>query len=200
MDENPFMILLYLGVAAYVGRMYVEDYRARRRDPSALATLPGATAAPVYTYVAGVIGALFLLGIETFGEIKLGVVDEQSELVWFMLFPIVAAGVVEEVIFRGYLVIDKRGRAALIVSCIGFSLLFAVIHMHLWEMEDGFKWNFTPKALFSTTILFLNSLWFYIIRFSLRNSHHSIFPCMLAHAASNLGVYLVKLSQGFIVF
>jgi len=34
MSENPIMILLYVGVAVYVGRMYWADYRAwKTGDP-----------------------------------------------------------------------------------------------------------------------------------------------------------------------
>jgi membrane protease YdiL (CAAX protease family) len=128
------------------------------------------------------------------------VADEQSEMVWFFVFAIVAAGVVEEVIFRGFLVLENKGRAVLIATCVVFSLIFAIIHGHLWSTEDGFEWTLTAKAFFSTGILFANSLWFYAIRFGRWNPNRSIFPCMLAHAASNLGVFVIKLVQGYVVF
>lgn len=106
----------------------------------------------------------------------------------------------EEVIFRGYLVVENKGRWALIGSCIGFSLIFALIHGHFWSTEDGFKLTLTTKAFFSTGILLANSLWFYAIRFGPWNWDRSIFPCMLAHAASNLGVFVIKLVQGYVLF
>jgi membrane protease YdiL (CAAX protease family) len=121
-------------------------------------------------------------------------------MVWYFVFAIVAAGVVEEVIFRGYLVVENKGRAALIASCVGFSFLFAVIHPHLWSNEDGFELTLTAKGFLSTGILFANSLWFYALRFGPWNKTRSIFPCMLAHAASNLGVFFVKLWQGYVLF
>jgi membrane protease YdiL (CAAX protease family) len=121
-------------------------------------------------------------------------------MVWFFVFAIIAAGVVEEVIFRGYLVIDHKGRALLIASAVGFSLIFAIIHGHLWSREDGFEWTLTAKAFFSTGILFANSLWFYAVRFGPWNPKRALFPCMLAHAASNLGVFFVKWAQGYLIF
>ncbi|HBR95425.1 CPBP family intramembrane metalloprotease [Coraliomargarita sp. SDUM461003] len=200
MNENPLMILLYVGVAAYVGNMYWGDYKASQAGQPNSGAMPGATSVPLAAYVIGVLGALLLLGVETGGEIALGVADEQSEMVWFFVFAIVAAGVVEEVIFRGFLVIENKGRALLIGSCVGCSLIFAIIHAHFWSTEDGFEWTFTSKAWLSTGILFANSLWFYTLRFAPWNPNRSIFPCMLAHAASNLGVFVVKLVQGYVVF
>ena len=200
MNENPLVIVLYVGVAIYVGKMYWGDYLAAKAGKPNASALPGAVVAPLGAFVIGTLGALLLLGLETGGEIALDVVDEQSDMVWFFVFAIVAAGVVEEVIFRGFLVVENKGRAWLIGSCAGFSLIFALIHAHLWTTEDGFEWTFTAKALFSTGILFANSLWFYAVRFGPWNPNRSIFPCMLAHAASNLGVFFVKLAQGYVIF
>jgi membrane protease YdiL (CAAX protease family) len=200
MNENPIMILLYVGVAVYVGKIYWSDYQAAKSGESHGSAMPGAVAAPVGAFVIGTLGALGLLALETGGEIALGIADEQSEMIWYFVFAIVAAGVVEEVIFRGYLVVEHKGRTILIGTCVGFSLIFAIIHAHFWTTEDGFEWIFTPKAFFSTGILFANSLWFYAVRFGPWNPNRSLFPCMLAHAASNLGVFFVKLAQGYVIF
>jgi hypothetical protein len=202
MNESPFMVLLYVGVAAYVGYMYWGDYQSNQAseqpDPGGM---PGATSARWGLYGIGVIGALLILAAETGGEIALGIASEQSEMVWYFVFAILGAGIVEEVIFRGYLVVDSKGRAALIGSCVGFSLIFAIIHGHFWSNEEGqaFAWTFTTKAFFTTGILLANSLWFYALRFGPWNKNRSLFPCMLAHAASNFGVFAVKLAQGFVV-
>jgi membrane protease YdiL (CAAX protease family) len=112
MNENPLMILLYVGVAAYVGQIYWSDYKAAKSGEANAGAMPGALVAPLGAFVIGTLGALLLLVLETSGEIALGVVDEQSEMVWFFVFAIIAAGVVEEVIFRGYLVIDNKGKVA----------------------------------------------------------------------------------------
>jgi len=203
MNESPFMVLLYVGVAAYVGYMYWGDYQSNQAseqpDPRGM---PGATSASWGLYGIGVIGALLILAAETGGEIALGISSEQSEMVWYFVFAILGAGIVEEIIFRGYLVVDSKGRAALIGSCFGFSLIFAIIHGHFWSNEVGqaFAWTFTTKAFFTTGILLANSLWFYALRFGSWNKNRSLFPCMLAHAASNLGVFCVKWAQGFVTF
>ena len=202
MNESPFMVLLYVGVAAYVGYMYWGDYQSNQAseqpDPRGM---PGATSASWGLYGIGVIGALLILAAETGGEIALGIASEQSEMVWYFVFAILGAGIVEEVIFRGYLVVDSKGRAALIGSCVGFSLIFAIIHGHFWSNEEGqaFAWTFTTKAFFTTSILLANSLWFYALRFGSWNKNRSLFPCMLAHATSNFGVFAVKWAQGFVV-
>ena len=202
MNESPFMVLLYVGVAAYVGYMYWGDYQSNQAseqpDPRGM---PGATPASLGLFVIGVIGALLILAAETGGEIALGIASGQSEMVWYFVFATLGAGIVEEIIFRGYLVVDNKGRAALIGSCVGFSLIFAIIHGHFWSNEEGeaFAWTFTTKAFFTTGILLVNSLWFYALRFGRWNKNRSLFPCMLAHAASNLGVFCVKWAQGFVV-
>ena len=202
MNESPFMVLLYVGVAAYVGYMYWGDYQSNQAseqpDPRGM---PGATSASWGLYGIGVIGALLILAAETGGEIALGISSEQSEMVWYFVFAILGAGIVEEIIFRGYLVVDGKGRAALIGSCFGFSLIFAIIHGHFWSNEEGqaFAWTFTTKAFFTTGILLANSLWFYALRFGPWNKNRSLFPCMLAHTASNFGVFCVKWAQGFVV-
>jgi membrane protease YdiL (CAAX protease family) len=212
MPENPIMILLYVGIAAYVGNMYWADYQAQKEGELNPGALPGAFKTSLTAIVIAVVGALLILAVETGGEIALGVASEQSEMVWYFVFAIVAAGIVEEVIFRGYLVLDKKGTALLVSSCVGFSLIFAIIHFHLFSLEfpdeaswwqlwsAEIEWTLTSKGWFSTAILFANSLWFYACRFGRWNPTRSIFPCMLAHAASNLGVFFVKLAQGYVIF
>ena len=193
------MILLYVGIAFYVGKMYWSDYKAQLGGEINPSALPGAFKTTAAAVVIGIVGSLVLLGIEAGGEIALGIAAEQSEVVWYLVITWICAGIVEEVIFRGYLVVDKKGTAALVVSCVGFSLIFALLHPHLWSLEDGFHLTFTDKGLFTTSLLFANSLWWYACRFGPWNKTRSIFPCMIAHAASNLGVFFVKWAQGFVV-
>lgn len=199
MTENPIMILLYVGIAAYVGNMYWSDYKAQRGGEPKEGAMPGAFQTTIAAVLVGVLGSLVLLGVETGGEIALGITAEQSEVVWYLLITWLCAGVIEEVIFRGYLVVDKKGTAALVGSCVGFSLIFALLHPHLWSMEDGFHLTFTEKGAFTTALLFANSLWWYACRFGPWNPTRSIFPCMIAHASSNLGVFIVKLAQGYVI-
>lgn len=200
LNENPLMILAYVGIAAYILHLYLGDFRLEKSGEPNPKAMPGAKGAAVSVYWLGALGALVLLGLETGGEIALGIVSEQSEMLWYFVFASLGAGVVEEVIFRGFLVVENKGRAALVASCVGFSLIFAVIHGHFWSTEEGFAWTFTTKAWFTTALLFANSLWFYALRFGPWNPTRSLFPCMLAHAASNLGVFAVKLAQGYVIF
>ena len=102
MNETPLMILLYVGAAAYLGQIYWGDYKAVTSGEANVGAMPGAVAAPLGAFIIGTLGALLLLGVETGGEIALELVDEQSEMVWFFVFAAIAAGVVEEVIFRGF--------------------------------------------------------------------------------------------------
>lgn len=201
MNESPVMVILYVGIAAYVGNLYWGDLQQWKQSrEAARGALPGATSPSLAILVIGIIGALLILAAETGGEIALGISAEQSDLVWYFVFASLGAGIVEEVIFRGYLVVENKGRVALISSCVAYSLLFALIHPHLWSTDDGFHLTLTEKGFFSTSILLANSLWFYALRFAPWNKNRSIFPCMLAHAASNLGVFGVKWAQGFIIF
>lgn len=210
MNESPLMILFYVSIAVYLGYLYGVDFQANRAGQPHPKAMPGATSAPLRLYVISLIGASLILGAEVGGEIALGISAEQNDMVWFFLFTSLSASIIEEVMFRGFLVVENKGRAALIASCIGFSVLFALIHPFLWECiypEGTALWKFwladfnlifTTKAFFTTAILLANSLFFYALRFGSWNKNRSIFPCMLAHAASNLGVFIVKLAQGFV--
>src|SRR3569833_566076 len=94
------------------------DSQARRLHPRAL--------------VVAVVGAWLILAIETWGEIRLGVSGEQSNMtVLFALYTLCAA-FVEEVVFRGFIVIDGKGVAVRWVSIFAASLLFAALHPFLW--------------------------------------------------------------------
>lgn len=200
MGENPFQVLIYGLLAVYVLYLYRSEYRKRTVASESDISLPGATACAWPVYVYAVIGALAILAIETGGEIALDIMAEQSQVYAYTVLAALAAGVIEEVIFRGYLVVDNRGRWLLWAGCGVMSLLFALIHAHLWSFEGGFHWVVNTKSCFTTGILFVNSLWFYAIRFMPLNRERSLFPCMLAHAISNLGVYFVKGFQGYVIF
>ena len=169
--------LLHLGglaVAAFVFRMWLQDYRAfgqmlaerddssPPRDPVALADdfggMPGATPVGRGLVAVAVIGALAILGVEVAGEYSLGVAEEQTSMT---------------VIF-------------------GFYTLAAAFWVQVWEL----RLSLTPKSIFSTSILFFNSLWFYFVRFFRMNPYRSLLPCFAAHFTSNLGVFAIKALQG----
>lgn len=199
MSENPILILMLVVGGIYMGRMWREDLAAYQAGKPYAGALPGATPSSRQAVIIAVVGALVLLGAETWGEILLGLDQEQSEVtVLFGVYTLVAA-FIEELIFRGYLVVTNRGSLARTLAIIGASLLFALLHPFLWEWgDDGFAWTLDAKGWFSTGAIFAGSLWFYYVRFMPSNSLHSLIPCFAAHAAKNLGVLAVKGVQGFV--
>jgi len=198
-QEDPITILIIFAGSIYLLKLWLQDFRAHVLGTPNPRALPGTSPAPRTLIWAGVIGALAILGLETGGEYALGISGEQSNITWLYLLAMIAAAFLEEVIFRGYLVITKHGKAALILSIAGFSLLFALLHPFLWSWEDqGFQIHLTLKAAFSTGIILLNGLWFYCLRFSAKNTTNSLIPSIAAHLSSNIGVFIIKLAQGHV--
>lgn len=149
--------------------------------------------------VIAVAGSLIMLALETAGEAGLGIADQQSQMTWlFALYSVAAAPVIEELIFRGFLVVENRGRVALCAGAIAASAAFAFLHPFLWQWDsDGLRLTLTTKGMFSTTMLFVTSLWLYVARFAAWNPHRSLLPCFAAHAAKNAGVVVTKAVTGF---
>lgn len=204
MLDSPLITVLVFAGAVYLFKIWYDDFRAGMSGQANERALPGATAAPRAAILIGIIGALLLVALETGGEYALGVSDQQSDIVALMLLAMVAAGVIEEVVFRGYLVVTDKGKGLLVASIIGFSLLFALGHYQYYtDIPEGGSWRelsleISPKSGWSLLLLFLNSLWFYTVRFFRWNPGQSLLPCFAAHIASNLGVFLVKLAQGHV--
>ena len=210
-SEDPIMVLVLLGVCLYALKLWWDDLQAYRKGKPNEKAFPGATPCGRGALVLAVVGSLILLGLETVGEYALGISDEQSKITWLFLISMITAAFVEELVFRGFLVVTGKGTAAVISVIVGFSLLFAILHPHLWSVETpegvaGWQFwaadwslHFTTKAWFSTTALFVGSLWFYICRFNPLNPLHSLFPCIAAHLVKNIGVFVIKLAQGHVV-
>jgi membrane protease YdiL (CAAX protease family) len=193
------MLLVLLGAGIYVGKIWWSDYQTHRAGQNQPGALPGATTTSRRAVFIAVVGALVLLCAETYGEIALGLDQQQSEMTVLLGCYTLVAAFIEEVIFRGYLVINKRGTLMRIIGILAASLLFALFHPFLWQWEDGsWTWSFTAKGWFSTGAIFLGSLWFYFVRFMPSNPQHSLLPCFAAHATKNLGVFLIKAAQGFV--
>jgi hypothetical protein len=206
MNDDPLFQILMLGAGIFVLKLWIDDRRSAARGQPNPRALPGATPASGTAVAIAVAGALVLLGAETWGEIALGISAEQSDMTALFALCTLTAAIVEEIIFRGYLVIEKRGRFALWAGIVGASVLFAALHQHLWKWEGGWPWadgkllwTFTVKGWFSTAAIFAGSLWFYAVRFAFFNPTHSLLPCFAAHAAKNLGVIAVKAAQGHLV-
>lgn len=202
MSQNPISIVIMTAAGVFAAVLWGRDFRRNRAgDPNPMA-LPGAVGTTFNLLVLAVAGALGILGLETAGEYALVISREQSNVTWLFLAAMTSAAFLEELIFRGFLVVENRGRIALVGSILGFSLLFALMHFH-WIEWNGLNsgWaalKLTPSALWWTLILFANSLWFYFVRFFPMNRNRSLLPCIAAHLACNWGVFVIKLLQGHV--
>ena len=203
------MLLAVAGLTAYVFSLWLGDLRRQKTDAPDPRAFPGATPCSWFAVGFAVVGALVLLALETGGEYALGVSDQQSNITALFLLAMVGAAFGEELVFRGFCVVTNRGRLALIGSIIGFSIVFALGHPFLWDWKSAgaglphqFVFDFSLKAWWSTAMVFLFSFWLYALRFPLRypklNPQRSIIPCIAAHLAKNLGVFVIKLAQGHV--
>lgn len=205
---NPVGVALFCAVSLWLARMWI---REARENPQGGA-LPGASSCPWRAVVIAVAGTLILLALETWGEIRLGISGEQKDVSWLALPMFAAAAFTEEVIFRGYLVVERRGNALRWASIILFSLIFALIHDHLWSFEmpedrsagtlaairEGFSLKLSVKGFFSTGFIFVGALWFYFVRFFKWNPKASLLAPVAAHLVKNLAVFFIKLAQGHV--
>jgi membrane protease YdiL (CAAX protease family) len=198
--NNPAVVLLSLLGGWYLGKLWCDDWRLNRGGRAHAHALPGTTTASRWAIVIASLGALLLVAAETWGEHRLEIADQQSKVTWlFALYSITAAPIVEEVIFRGWLLIQNRGRLALWAGVLGASLLFALLHPFLWRWEDaGFELSLSAKGAFSTVMVFLTSVWLYYARVAAWNPTRSLLPCIAGHAAKNVGVIAVKAATGFV--
>jgi membrane protease YdiL (CAAX protease family) len=199
--DNPLLLAGLCVVVAWLAKLWADDLNLQRSGATRQKPLPGATPVGILPIGIAVVGALVLLGVETWGEISLGIAGEQSTMTWLFGLYTLAAAFGEEIVFRGYLVVANHGRGWLWVSVILFSLIFAVLHPFLWEWNGdggGLVIHLDLKGYFSTAVVFVGSLWFYVVRFFGLNPHRSLLPSIAAHLAKNLGVFTVKLYQGFV--
>jgi len=206
MQNDPWVQIPMLGVGLCVAKLWLDDFRARRTTQPNSRALPGTTSAPLRAVIVGAVGGLLIVGAETWGEKALGLTGQQSTITGLFAVYTLIAAVVEEIIFRGFLVVEKRGKSVLWLSVFAASLIFTAIHPFLWHWDGGppwtggrFLWTVGTKGWFSTGAVFLSSLWFYFVRFARFNPEHSLLPCFAAHASKNASVILIKAAQGFLV-
>lgn len=198
-SDNPWLLMGMIVAGAIAARWWWQDLQAARRGFPSSRGFPGATPAGRPILVIAGAGAVALVAAETAGESALGLTAQQSHMtVLFGVYTLIAA-FVEELVFRGYLVVENRGRAALVAGIVGASLLFALLHPFLWEWSDGtLRWHLDAKGWFSTGMVLAASLWFYAMRFVPLNPTRSLLPSIVAHLAKNLAVIAIKAAQGFI--
>jgi CAAX protease family protein len=200
MTTDPLLLLVLLGAAVWILRAWAIDYRAALAGIPSDRRLPGATPATARAVGIASLGALVILAAETGGEHGLGLSAEQSNVtaLW-ALYSILGSPVIEEILFRGYLVIEHRGRIALWTGVVGVSVLFALLHPFLWHWDgSGLTVHAGAKTWFSTTAVLATSLWLYTVRFFELNPQRSLLPCFVAHATKNLGVLAIKYAEGFV--
>lgn len=198
-SNNPWLLVIMIVAGAVVARWWWQDLRIARHGPAPARGFPGAAPAGGRAVTIAAAGALVLVALETAGESALGLAAQQSRMTGlFGLYTLVAA-FGEELVFRGYLVIESRGRAALWAGIVGASLLFALLHPFLWEWRDGaLHPQLNAKGWFSTGAVLAASLWFYAVRFVSINPTRSLLPCIAAHLTKNLAVLGIKAAQGFV--
>lgn len=199
-QDNPLLLAGLMIAAGITARWWWLDCRAAAQGRPNARAFPGAVPVAGRVMVLAVAGALLLLVLETGGEYALGLTAQQSRMsVLFGLYSL-AAAFLEELVFRGYLVVENRGRGALVAGIIGASLAFALLHPFLWTWRDHrLALHLNAKGWFSTGMIFAGSLWFYAVRFLRANPARSLLPCIAAHAARNLAVFAIKYAQGFVV-
>ena len=198
-QDQPLLLAGMIIAAGFTAKWWRDDYRAGRQGRPHPRAFPGASPASGRLMVLAGAGALLLLAIETGGEHALGLTAQQSRMTGLFALYSLAAAFIEELIFRGYLVVEHRGRPALVAGIVGASLVFALLHPFLWTWQDGaLELHHGAKAWFSTGMIFAGSLWFYTVRFLPANPSRSLLPCIAAHAAKNLGVFVIKYAQGFV--
>jgi len=198
---NPFNTILALVAAALIMKFWISDYKAWKKGTPFERALPGATDAPMKLIVLSALVSAGIVLVETAGEYAMGVTKEQSTMPVYYLVAIVCAGIIEEVLFRGYCVIQSKGKKALYASIVFFSIVFALIHGHLLAKSpdgNGFQLVLAPAPLWWTFILIVNSLWWYAVRFMPQNKNRSLLPCFAGHIAGNVTVFVVKLAQGYV--
>lgn len=197
MDDPRILLLLTLG-GLYLGKMWRDDCLAARAGRPHPGQLPGATPAAKRAIGIAALGAILLTALETLGEHILGLTSEQSRMTWlFAIYSLAAAPIIEEIVFRGWLVPERRGPVVRGIAVVGASLIFALLHPFLWHWgDDGLA--FTPgiKGWFNTTAQFIGSLWFYACRLGPWNPTRSLLPCFVAHGAKNAAVIVAKASAG----
>ena len=210
MIDGLLFNLCALAAGVYLLHLWRIDLRVRSSSASldTRALLPGSTPANLSACSIAVIGALLLIAALTWTEHAMGWLATQRTLSPWFLGAMLGAAITEELVFRGYLVVQHRGRTLLVLSAITFSIVFALMHPYLWthasQPQNVIEWitklrlSLTPQNLLATTSILILSLWYYTVRFAAFNPTHSLLPCFCAHAAANLTVFLIKLSTGHI--
>lgn len=197
MQDSPLYSIVFFLAGAYLFKMWYDDLRAKDKPQNALA---GSSYCSVGVAFIGVLAGAILIISDSLTEKSLGFQSMQSVVTFWALPVWISSAFIEELVFRGYLFVDKK--RLLVVSCIALSFLFAMFHPFLWDFsaENGLTFNFTLQAWVNTANKFVFSLILYALRFAPINKSRSLIPCIAAHLVYNVGVFVVKLWTGFVEF
>ncbi|MBN2234391.1 MAG: CPBP family intramembrane metalloprotease [Opitutales bacterium] len=209
MINDPLITVAGFVVALWLLRSWSADARHHRRTGiSRPYAFPGASFAPTGLSLSGAGLAIALVLTYSIAEWALGAHTLQSTVSLWQIPAILSAPVIEEIVFRGYLVIQSKGRPLLILSILLSSALFAIIHPYGWQVTipesffDFANWSIhlNPDLPFrlTTLYLFVLSLLCFALRFHPRNPNRSLLPCFCAHFAANIAVLCIKSLQGFV--
>src|SRR3954466_15740211 len=108
MQNDPRVVLLMIGVGVYVAKLWYDDFRSNQGGRPNPRALPGATPAPRKALIIAVAGSLVLLAAETWGEKAFGLTEQQSKMTALYALYTLLAAVIEEIVFRGFIVVENR--------------------------------------------------------------------------------------------
>lgn len=119
-DDQIFSVFMF-AVSAYLFYMWWDDLRYFKKSGGKVrrGAFAGAAPVPAKYCLWGAVAAVGLLALHVWTEYSLGVVSEQTSFSHWAIFSWIAAAFVEELIFRGYLVVQNKG-----VLALGASMLF----------------------------------------------------------------------------
>ncbi len=210
LQDIPTVALVNLGIATYLFFLWFSDFKNFCKTKIiGEKSLEGATTTPIVLVFIAIFASIALLCVHTCTEISLGVVGEQTKVKFWALFSWIGAAFIEELIFRGYLVVKNKGSVMLWGSIFFFSLIFAIGHPFVWDYTipenaqfwaGEWKFNFSAQTINATISVFECSLLFYVLRFLPLNENRSIIPCIVGHCTYNLGVFITKMCQGFVAW
>jgi membrane protease YdiL (CAAX protease family) len=191
MTSNLITDIIYLLIGLGVAYAWFNEYQKRQINPGPELFWPGTTRAPLSGILITVSGIFLFTVAETCAEIHFHVTANQSVSNLHILGASLAAAIVEEMVFRGFVAPSQlRGIKLLGLIIIG-SLIFSVIH--------GFDFS-TVQGKISLITTFFISVWLYLGRYSPLNPERSILPCLIGHVVRNVAVFGVKWAQGYVDF
>ncbi len=209
MQEGLLYPIIMFCAGLWLFKLWLDDARAVSLGTPNKNGFSGATYTSKNIAICGACAGVCLLIFAVFLENITGTSESQTKVSVWAVFGWIAAAFIEELIFRGYLVIDKKGKFCLITSIFVFSLIFTICHPFFWDytipenadfLSGKFSFDFSSRAWVSSVVVFVSSLVFYILRFMPQNVSKSLIPCILAHLSYNLGTFFVKAIQGYVEF